>query len=98
MSTRSYLRQFAKSTGTSPISWLITERVQASLPLLENTQLSIEHVAARVGFERAITYRYHFRRIVGKTPTAYRRSCRSDTEAASPKSSGSGTECQEVSS
>jgi AraC family transcriptional regulator, transcriptional activator FtrA len=86
MSTRSYLRQFSRSTGTSPISWLITQRVQASLPLLENTQLSIEQVAARVGFERAITYRYHFRRIVGKTPTAYRRWCRSETAAAGPRS------------
>jgi AraC family transcriptional regulator, transcriptional activator FtrA len=83
MSTRSYLRQFAKATGTSPIRWLITQRVQASLPLLENTQLSIGQVAARVGFERAITYRYHFGRIMGMTPTAYRRECKSGAVTAS---------------
>src|SRR5256714_727594 len=35
MSTRSYLRHFARCSGTSPIRWLIAQRVQASLPLLE---------------------------------------------------------------
>lgn len=85
MSTRTYLRLFAKSTGTSPIRWLTTQRIQASLPLLENTHLSIEHVAARVGFERAITYRRHFRRIMRKTPTAYRNRCNSGLAIASPR-------------
>ena len=31
MSRRSYLRQFAKATGTTPIKWLIAQRIQASL-------------------------------------------------------------------
>jgi AraC family transcriptional activator FtrA len=73
MSTRTYLRHFADAVGTSPIRWLINQRVHASLPLLENTQLLIEQVAAGVGFDRAVTFRYHFARTMGTSPTAYRR-------------------------
>src|SRR6478735_1171082 len=51
MSRRSYLRQFAKATGTTPIKWLIEQRIQASLPLLESSSLSVEQIATRVGFE-----------------------------------------------
>ncbi|GIH25233.1 AraC family transcriptional regulator [Acrocarpospora phusangensis] len=73
MSPRTYLRHFAKATGTSPIRWLITQRVQASLPLLETTDAPIERVAAAVGFDTAVTYRHHFARIMRTSPTAYRR-------------------------
>lgn len=73
MSVRSFLRHFHRSTGTSPIRWLITQRVQASLPLLEQTTASIEQVAAAVGFETATTYRHHFTRALRTSPTAYRR-------------------------
>lgn len=73
MSRRSYLRQFAKATGTTPIKWLTEQRIQASLALLESSSLSIEQIAARVGFDSAVTYRYHFVRQMRTTPTDYRR-------------------------
>ena len=72
MSRRSYLRQFAKATGTTPIKWLIEQRIQASLALLESSDLSIEQIAARVGFESPVTYRHHFGRQMHTTPSDYR--------------------------
>lgn len=72
MSRRSYLRQFAKATGTTPIKWLIAQRIQASLALLEATALSIEQIAARVGFESPATFRHHFVRQMHTTPSDYR--------------------------
>ena len=72
MSRRSYLRQFAKATGTTPIKWLIEQRIQASLPLLESSGFSIEQIATRVGFESPVTYRYHFVRQLRTTPSDYR--------------------------
>lgn len=72
MSRRSYLRQFAKATGTTPIKWLIEQRIQASLALLEASDLSIEQIAVRVGFESPATYRHHFVRQVHTTPSDYR--------------------------
>lgn len=72
MSRRSYLRQFAKATGTTPIRWLIEQRIQASLALLESSDLGIEQIATRVGFESPVTYRHHFVRQMHTTPSDYR--------------------------
>ncbi|MGI5230755.1 transcriptional regulator FtrA [Actinoallomurus sp. CA-142502] len=73
MSTRTYLRHFARCTGTSPIRWLIHQRVQASLPLLERTSTPIEEIARAVGFASPVTYRSHFTRAMRTSPSAYRR-------------------------
>jgi AraC family transcriptional regulator, transcriptional activator FtrA len=80
MSRRTYLRQFADATGTTPIKWLIGQRIQASLALLESSSLSIEQIATRVGFESPVTYRHHFVRRLKTTPTDYR-SCFTGVEA-----------------
>jgi AraC family transcriptional activator FtrA len=80
MSTRSYLRHFARASGTSPIRWLIGQRVQASLALLETSDRSVEQVASAVGFDSAVTYRHHFARMMRTSPSAYRRTFRSGRE------------------
>lgn len=76
MSARSYLRHFARATGTSPIRWLIDQRVRASLPLLETTDAGVEEIAAAVGFDSPVTYRHHFGRAMRTSPSAYRRAFR----------------------
>ncbi|MEU4560292.1 transcriptional regulator FtrA [Actinoplanes sp. NPDC023936] len=73
MSPRTYLRHFARATGTTPIRWLITQRVHASLPLLESGSAPIEEVAATVGFDTAVTFRHHFTQAMRTSPSAYRR-------------------------
>lgn len=72
MSPRTYLRHFARCSGTSPIRWLINQRVQASLVLLETTEAPIEEIATTVGFDTAVTYRHHFSRALRTSPSAYR--------------------------
>lgn len=81
MSPRTYLRNFAKSTGISPIRWLINQRVQASLALLETTNAPIDNIAAAVGFDTAVTYRHHFTQTMKTSPTAYRRAFRTSPAA-----------------
>jgi AraC family transcriptional activator FtrA len=76
MSPRTYLRHFARSTGTSPIRWLINQRVQASLALLETTDAPIERIATAVGFDTPVTYRHHFGHAMKTSPMAYRRAFR----------------------
>ena len=73
VSERTYLRYFARATGTSPIRWLISQRIQASLALLETTSTPIERIASAVGFDTAVTYRHHFSQAMRTSPTAYRR-------------------------
>ena len=76
MSPRTYLRHFTRSTGTSPIRWLLRQRVQASLALLETTDASIEQIAATVGFATPVTYRHHFSTTMRTSPSAYRQAFR----------------------
>ncbi|MQA01218.1 MAG: helix-turn-helix domain-containing protein [Streptosporangiales bacterium] len=76
MSVRTYLRHFPRHTGISPIRWLINQRVQASLGLLETTDASIEEVARAVGFDTAVTYRHHFGHVMHTSPSAWRRTFR----------------------
>ncbi|MFB7668143.1 helix-turn-helix domain-containing protein [Kitasatospora sp. NPDC056138] len=73
MSDRSYLRHFTARNGTSPMRWVVTQRIAASLPLLESPDGTVEEIAAAVGFESAATFRHHFGRTMRTSPTAYRR-------------------------
>ena len=74
MSDRSYLRHFTARNGTTPMRWVITQRIAASLPLLEAPDGAVEEIATAVGFESAATFRHHFGRTMRTSPTAYRRS------------------------
>jgi AraC family transcriptional activator FtrA len=76
MSERSFLRHFARQTGTSPLRWVIVQRIMASLPLLEGTSTPVEEVGAAVGFESPVTFRHHFSRAMRTSPSAYRRTFR----------------------
>lgn len=80
MSPRHYQRQFQRGNGTSPIKWLIRQRVNASLPLLETTATPVERIATAVGFDTAVTYRHHFARLMLTSPSAYRRAFLAETE------------------
>ncbi|MEU9128022.1 helix-turn-helix domain-containing protein [Kitasatospora sp. NPDC048540] len=73
MSDRSYLRHFTARNGTSPMRWVVTQRIAASLPLLEAPDGTVEEIAGAVGFESAATFRHHFGRTMHTSPTAYRR-------------------------
>lgn len=75
-STRSYLRRFARATGTSPLRWLVNQRLAAARELLETGDAPIEQVGAAVGFADPATFRHHFSRLVGTSPSAYRRTFR----------------------
>ncbi|MET8230400.1 transcriptional regulator FtrA [Micromonospora sp. NPDC005298] len=79
MSPRTYLRHFARATGTSPIRWVIDKRVRASLALLEETDSPVEQIAGAVGFDTPVTYRHHFARVMLTSPSAYRRAFRTGT-------------------
>jgi AraC family transcriptional activator FtrA len=76
MSPRTYLRHFTRATGTSPIRWLLRQRVQASLALLETTDAPIEQIATTVGFDTPVTFRHHFTNTMRTSPSAYRQAFR----------------------
>jgi transcriptional regulator GlxA family with amidase domain len=74
VSPRTFARRFREEMGTTPLQWLLGQRVLEARRLLEASDLPIEAVAWRVGFGSAASLRDHFRRATATTPTAYRRS------------------------
>jgi transcriptional regulator GlxA family with amidase domain len=76
LSTRSLNRRFRSQTGTTPIQWLIRQRLHRAQELLETTGLAVEQVAAASGFGTAIAMRQHFNRTLGTSPQLYRRTFR----------------------
>ncbi|HYI19410.1 MAG TPA: helix-turn-helix domain-containing protein [Solirubrobacteraceae bacterium] len=75
-SPRSFARRFVAETGVTPLQWLIARRVSEAQRLLEGTDLGVDAVAGACGLGSAPALRAHFGRIVGTTPTAYRRAFR----------------------
>ncbi len=72
MSPRTFARQFAARTGTTPHQWLIRARLMRAQELLEHSDHSIEQIAAECGLS-PLMLRRHFARMCGTTPQAYRR-------------------------
>ena len=76
MSTRTLSRRFRQQVGTTPALWVVGARVRRAQRLLETTDLSVERIAAGVGFRSSTVLRERFGRIVGTSPQGYRRSFR----------------------
>lgn len=73
MSPRTFARRFRAETGTTPHSWVTSQRVIAAEELLERTDHTVDWIAAEVGFGNAAALRHHFGRVRGVSPQDYRR-------------------------
>ena len=83
MSPRTFARRFRAVTGTTPLQWLLAQRVILAQRLLEGTDDPIELIAHRCGFTSAVALRPHFQKATGTSPGSYRRTFRGDEERAS---------------
>ncbi|GAB2581719.1 helix-turn-helix domain-containing protein [Streptomyces capparidis] len=79
MSSRNLGRHFRAATGTTPLQWLLTQRIRRAQELLETTDDSVDAIATATGMGTATTLRRHFNRTVGVPPDTYRRTFRART-------------------
>jgi len=73
MSARTFARRFVEETGRTPMQWVTDQRVLFARRLLEETTLDVDRIADQSGFGNATLLRHHFRRVIGVTPSDYRR-------------------------
>lgn len=74
VSARTFARRFQAEIGTTPHRWLTSQRILLAQGLLENSDMSVDEVAMRVGYRDADRLRLHFLDTLGTTPTRYRAS------------------------
>lgn len=65
-------RIMRSATGTTVHKYLIHYRISVSKELLSNTAMSIEEIAAEVGFKNTPYFSNSFKKIVGCSPSYYR--------------------------
>ncbi|MFI6344215.1 GlxA family transcriptional regulator [Streptomyces sp. NPDC050560] len=73
VSPRTFSRRFAEDTGYTPMQWVMRARIDVARELLERSQLSVEQIAADVGLGTGANLRLRFQRVLGTTPSEYRR-------------------------
>lgn len=66
-------RRFRTYTGKTVFEYLLDRRIQAAMLLLRNSDLKVLAVAMDCGFNDFAYFSRAFKRILGCTPTAYRR-------------------------
>ncbi len=72
VSQRTLNRRFREQTGTTPLRWLLLQRIHLAQEFLETSDLSVEEVARRCGFGTSINLRQHFAKHVYTSPNRYR--------------------------
>ncbi|MFF9016200.1 helix-turn-helix domain-containing protein [Streptomyces sp. NPDC014870] len=76
MSPRTFHRRVREAYGTTPLQWLLQQRVARAQTLLESTDLPVEQIGDHSGLGTAANLRRHFTRTVGVSPSDYRRAFR----------------------
>ena len=67
-----FLRSFKRSTGETPYQYVLRRRIETAQTLLREQVMTVEAVAAAVGFSNATRFIRAFRLKTGVTPGAYR--------------------------
>lgn len=73
LAERTFKRRFASATGLTPIAYVQRLRIEDAKRRLERTDVSIDEISWRVGYEDPAFFRRLFRRTTGLAPSAYRR-------------------------
>ena len=82
MSPYHFARLFAGSTGAPPHRFIMRRRIETARALLATDGMRISEIARAVGFCTASHFATTFRRVVGVTPSAYRRAASDQSAAA----------------
>jgi AraC-like DNA-binding protein len=72
LSRSHFIDRFRRAFGESPHQYLLTRRLERAASLLRLTDWSVAQVCMAVGLSSVGSFTTSFRRMYGRTPTAYR--------------------------
>jgi len=73
MSSRSFLRVFRSATGTSPLAWMLGQRINRACMMLRHTDKPVTEIAFDVGFNDSNYFTRQFKKATGFSPREYRK-------------------------
>ena len=73
MAASTFRRRFTTLAGMSPQAWAMASRMARARELLASTTLSMERIAAELGYDDPAFFGKQFRRHAGRPPAAWRR-------------------------
>lgn len=73
LTERTFLRRFLGATGLKPTEYLQRLRIQKACELIESNGLTVEKVAAAVGYEDLSAFRKTFIKLTGQTPKEFKK-------------------------
>ena len=73
MSRSAFSARFTQLVGQPPMQYLTTWRMVKATELLRESQLSLQEIATKVGYDSEVAFRKAFKRWSGVAPGAYRR-------------------------
>ncbi|GAA6152094.1 GlxA family transcriptional regulator [Pseudoteredinibacter isoporae] len=76
MSVRTFNRRFKSATGKSPLQYLQEVRIETAKDLLKTSNLSINEIAFRVGYQDMGHFTGLFKKLLATTPSEYRTTVR----------------------
>lgn len=68
-----FSRAFKRAFGETPYQYLLTRRMERAKSMLRGTDRTITDICLAVGFTSLGSFSTTFRRLVGQSPSAYRR-------------------------
>lgn len=84
MSRSAFAERFARTLGMPPLEYVTRWRMQKAAGMLRDGSATLAEVAGRVGYDSEAAFSKAFKRSLGTTPGAYRRSGRSPEERGGP--------------
>lgn len=74
LSQATFLRAFRESMGKTPYRWLLQQRIEKAVELLQFSQTSLKEIARICGFSDQSHFTRAFVQVMGAAPGAWRRS------------------------
>jgi transcriptional regulator GlxA family with amidase domain len=81
VSPRHFSRSFRRTFGETPHQYLLSRRIERARHLLRTTDMRVADVCLAVGFTSVGSFTTTFHRLVGASPTEYRRATRGPSDA-----------------